>query len=446
LPFTCPMVRIAVVEDDKSERWILADFLSKRGYSVYDFEKGEELLQFLSEKSLDVVISDLRLPGINGIELLKAIKEHYGDTEVIIVTAYGDINSAVSAMKSGAYDYLTKPINLEELLIKIKRIEEKLNLQRRIKLAEGEIKYSKGVIIAESPKMKEAIALAEEVAKSNTTVLITGESGVGKEVLARYIHEKSERFGSFVPISCAGFPDTLLEAELFGYEKGAFTGAINEKPGLIELAEGGTLFLDEVGDMPLALQVKLLRVVEDKEVMRLGATKPRKVNVRFIFATNRDLEAMVKEGKFRQDLYFRINVFRINLSPLRERPEDILPLAYYFLKRFSRELHKDIKAISEDAIKALLTYHWPGNVRELQNVIERACVLCKGEVITREILYVGEPHSTSISLKLDDVVREHIKKVLALTNWNLSKASELLGIHRNTLRQKIRELDIRKED
>jgi len=432
------MLRIAVVEDDKSERWILSDFLRKKGYIVFDFESSEESFDFLEKNSVDVVISDLRLPGLSGIDLLQKVKALNPRVEFIIVTAYGDVSSAVEAMKKGAYDYLLKPLNLEELLLKLKHVDEKLALIRKLEQVESEIRYSKGTIIAESKPMKEIIEMAKEVAPANTSVLITGESGTGKEVLARFIHEHSGRIGSFVPISCAAIPETLLEAELFGYEKGAFTGAVAEKPGKIELADGGTLFLDEVGELSPLLQAKLLRVLEDKEVTRLGSTKTKKINVRYLFATNRDLEKMVKEGAFREDLYYRINVFHIKIPPLRERVEDIIPLAHYFLKKFSRELNKPIKGFTEEAQSALLLYKWPGNVRELQNVIERACVLCKGEFITRDLLFlpqVGE----SVSMRLRDVEKEHIRRVLELVDWNLSKASEILGIHRNTLRLKIKE-------
>ncbi|MGB4339740.1 MAG: sigma-54 dependent transcriptional regulator [Candidatus Hydrothermia bacterium] len=437
------MLKIAVVEDDKSERWILCDFLNKRGYAVVDFESAEDLMKFLENSKVDVILSDLRLPGENGLVLLQKVKSRYPEIEFVLVTAFGDVNTAVEAMKSGAYDYITKPVNLEELLLKLRHLEERFSLVQRLELAETEIKYSRGLIVAESPAMKEVLNLAIQVAPTLSSVLITGESGTGKEVLARFIHERSGRVGSFIPISCAAIPETLLEAELFGYEKGAFTGAIDEKPGKLEMADGGTLFLDEIGEMPLSIQVKLLRVLEDREVVRLGATKVRKVNVRFLFATNRDLEAMVSEGSFRQDLYYRINVFRIKLSPLRERIEDVVPLAHYFLKKFSKELHKDIKGFSDDAISALLLYSWPGNVRELQNVIERACVLCNTEFISRELLFFPQAPE-SPHMRLQDVEREHIRKVLEMTNWNVSRAAEILGVHRNTLSLKIKEYGLEK--
>ncbi|MDI6851818.1 MAG: sigma-54 dependent transcriptional regulator [bacterium] len=432
------MVKIAVVEDDKNERWILADFLKKKGYAVFDFESGEEAFEFFEKNPVEVVISDFRLPGLSGVELLGKVKALRPQTEFIIVTAYGDVNSAVEAMKKGAYDYLLKPLNLEELLLKLKRIEEKFLLVRKLEEIESEIRYSKGTIIAESRQMKEVVEMAKEVAPTNTSVLITGESGTGKEVLARFIHEHSGRVGTFVPISCAAIPDTLLEAELFGYEKGAFTGANTDKPGKIELADGGTLFLDEIGELSPLLQAKLLRVLEDREVVRLGSTKTKKINVRYLFATNRDLGKMVKEGTFREDLFYRINVFHIKIPPLRERIEDILPLAHYFLKKFSREMNKSIRGFTEDAQSALLLYKWPGNVRELQNVIERACVLCKKELITKDLLFLQEMGG-AVSMKLKDVEKEHIRKVLELVDWNISKASEILGIHRNTLRLKIKE-------
>ncbi len=432
------MLRIVVVEDDKSERYVLSDFLRKRGYTVFDFEDGSQALAFIGENCVEVIISDLRLPNLTGLELLKKVKAKHPEIEFLLVTAYGDVNTAVEAMKNGAYDYISKPVNLEELLMKLRRLEEKFSLSLRLQEIEKEIKYSKGTIIAESQKMKEVIQLAKQVAPTNSSVLITGESGVGKEVLARFIHEQSGRIGSFIPISCAAIPETLLEAELFGYEKGAFTGAVGEKPGKIEMAEGGTLFLDEIGEMPLSLQSKLLRVLEDREVTRLGGTKAKKINVRYIFATNRDLRKMIGDGQFRQDLFYRLNVFYIIIPPLRERPEDILPLAHYFLNRFNKELHKTIKGLSEDAVNSLMIYEWPGNVRELQNVIERACVLCQGDKITRELLFLNFQEEVP-SLKLKDLEREHIKRVLKLAKGNLSKAAELLGIHRNTLRLKLKE-------
>ena len=439
------MVKIAVVEDDKSERWILSDFLKKKGYTVFDFEWGEEAFKFFEKNPVEVVISDLRLPGLSGVELLEKVKALRPQTEFIIVTAYGDVNSAVEAMKKGAYDYLLKPLNLEELLLKLKRIEEKFLLVRKLEEIESEIRYSKGTIIAESRQMKEIVKMAKEVAPTNTSVLITGESGTGKEVLARFIHEHSGRVGAFLPLSCAAIPETLLEAELFGYEKGAFTGATIDKPGKIELADGGTLFLDEIGELSPPLQAKLLRVLEDKEVTRLGSTKTKRVNVRYLFATNRDLEKMVKEGTFREDLFYRINVFHIKIPPLRERIEDIIPLAHYFLKKFSKELNKSIRGFTEDAQSALLLYKWPGNVRELQNVIERACVLCKGELITKDLLFLQELGG-AVSMKLKDVEKEHIRKVLQLVDWNISKASEILGIHRNTLRLKIKEYGLEEQN
>ncbi len=432
------MLKIAVVEDDKSERWILSDFLTKKGYQVFDFGSAEEFFKFHSEIHIDVVITDFRLPGLSGLELIKEVKLKKPRVEVIVVTAYGDVESAVSCMKSGAYDYMLKPINLEELILRLKRLEEKFALEKRLEYIENEIKYSKGIIIAESEKMRKALNLAMQVAPTQTSVLITGESGTGKEVLARFIHEKSGRVGGFVAVSCAAIPETLLEAELFGYEKGAFTGATEDKPGKMELADGGTLFLDEIGEMPLPLQAKLLRVLEDREITRLGSVKPRNINVRFIFATNRDIENMVQEGRFRQDLYYRINVFEIKLSPLRERVEDILPLANYFLKKFSKELHKEIKGFSQEALSMLLAYDWPGNVRELQNTIERACVLCNSDLITGDLIFIPVDKKIA-SLRLEDVERGHIKRVLEMTDWNISKAAEILGIHRNTLSQKIKE-------
>jgi len=431
------MMNILVVEDEKAQQEILKGFLKKKGYDVIGFSTGEKAFEYIKKEDVDLVISDLRLPGISGLELLKSVKEVKPEVDFIMVTAYGTVENAVEAMKSGAYDYLLKPINLEELLVKIKKIEEKKKLEEEIQGLKEELERYPD-IVAESAEMKKVLSLALKVAPTPTTVLLTGESGTGKEVLARFIHKESGRKGRFVAVSCAAIPETLLEAELFGYEKGAFTGAAREKPGKFELADGGTIFLDEIGDMPLSLQVKLLRVLQEKEVERIGATSPRKVDVRIIAATNRNLEEKVKNGEFREDLFYRLNVFHIHMPPLRERPRDIIPLAELFLKKYSFELNKKIKGFSEEAKRLLLSYRWPGNVRELENMVERACVLCDSDLIGRRHIMVGFREEKEL-LKLEDVEREHIKRVMEMVNWNITKGAEILGIHRNTLSRKIKE-------
>ena len=431
------MMNILVVEDEKTQQEILKGFLRKKGYNVVGFSCGEKALEYIKKEVVNLVISDLRLPGISGMELLKSVKEVKPEVDFIMVTAYGTVENAVEAMKSGAYDYLLKPINLEELLVKIKKIEEKKKLEEEIQDLKEELeKYPD--IVAESAKMKKVLSLALKVAPTPTTVLLTGESGTGKEVLARFIHKESRRRGRFVAVSCAAIPETLLEAELFGYEKGAFTGAAREKPGKFELANGGTIFLDEIGDMPFSLQVKLLRVLQEKEVERIGAISPRKVDVRIIAATNRNLEEKVRMGEFREDLFYRLNVFHIHIPPLRERPRDILPLAELFLRKYSLELSKKIKDFSPGAKRILVSYRWPGNVRELENVVERACVLCDSEFIERKHIMIGFKEEKEL-LKLEDVEREHIKRVMEMVNWNITKGAEILGIHRNTLSKKIKE-------
>lgn len=431
------MMNILVVEDEKAQREILKGFLKKKGYDVTGFSTGEKAFEYIKKEDVDLVISDLRLPGISGMELLRRVKEVKPEVDFIMVTAYGTVENAVEAIKSGAYDYLLKPINLEELLLKIKKIEEKKKLEEEIHHLKEELeKYPD--IVAESREMKEVLSLALKVAPTPTTVLLTGESGTGKEVLARFIHKESGRRGRFVPVSCAAIPETLLEAELFGYEKGAFTGAAREKPGKFELADGGTIFLDEIGDMPLSLQVKLLRVIQEKEVERIGSASPKKVDVRIMAATNRNLEEKVKNGEFREDLFYRLNVFHIHIPPLRERPRDIIPLAELFLKKYSFELNKKIKGFSEEAKRLLLSYSWPGNVRELENVVERACVLCDSDLIERRHIMVGFREEREL-LKLEDVEREHIKRVMEMVNWNITRGAEILGIHRNTLSRKIKE-------
>ncbi len=435
------MATVLIVEDERAQRETLAGFLKKAGYKVIEAKTGEEAIIHLS--SADVALVDLKLPDIDGLTVLKEIKSRDPDIEVIIVTAYGTIKTAVEAMKIGAFDYLTKPIDLDELIVVMKRALEKREMEIEVRYLKEEMEKFRPepLIIAESTAMKEVLSLVYRVAPSNASVLITGESGTGKELIARTLHLASPRKSKrFVAVSCAAIPETLLESELFGFEKGAFTGAERAKPGKFELADGGTIFLDEIGDLPLSLQVKLLRVLQEKEVERLGSTTSRKVDVRVIAATNQDLRKKVEEGTFREDLFYRINTITIHIPPLRDRKEDILPLAEYFLKKYSKELGKKIEGFTKEARKALLSYSWPGNVRELQNVIERAVVLTRRNAISGEELLlenVPRPFPT-----LEELEKEHIKKALSITNGNISKAAELLGIHRNTLREKIRKYNI----
>ena len=436
------MAEILIVEDERAQREALAGYLRKAGYDVVTAATGKEAFEVKSTP--DVVLLDLRLPDMEGIDLLKKLREMNPDTEIIVITAYGTVRTAVEAMRLGAFDYLTKPVDLDELLLIIGRALEKHERDLEVSFLKEEVEKFRPQtgLIGESPAIKEVLSMIYRVAPSNATVLITGESGTGKELVARILHAASPRKDRrFVAVSCAAIPESLLESELFGYERGAFTGATKPKPGKFELAHGGTLFLDEIGDLPISLQVKLLRVLQEKEVERLGSTVPRKVDVRIIAATNQDLRKKVEGGSFREDLYYRINTINIHIPPLRERKEDILPLAEFFLRKFSREMGKDIKGFDREARKALLSYQWPGNVRELINVVERAVVLTRKNIITADLLMLEQLKSPFPTL--EELEREHIKKALKISGGNLTRASELLGIHRNTLREKLKKYNLR---
>ena len=441
---------ILVVDDEEAQRDLLAGFLKKKGYTVATATSGIEALEKNRTTGFDLAILDLKMPEMDGIETMRAMKEVDSETYFIILTGFGTVESAVQAMKLGAFDYLNKPINLDELEVMIERIHEEQILYQELKLlrAEVEEEFKAESFVAESKKMKAVLSLISRIAKSNSSVLLLGESGTGKELVARLIHRASMRKNNrFVPISCAALPETLLESELFGYERGAFSGAEKRKIGKFELAHQGTLFLDEIGDLPLSIQVKLLRVLQDFTFERLGSNVPIKVDVRLITATNQDLKQKISERKFRDDLYYRLNVIAVELPPLRERKEDIKPLAEYFIDKFSRNCNKEIKGISREALRELSRYDWPGNVRELENVIERAVVLTRSSVIeTADIPLEAEIKERCYDTEsLSAIEREHIIVVLKKTGWNLSETAKKLGIHRNTLRLKIKEYGIEKE-
>ena len=430
--------QVLVVEDDAGQARALADFLKARGFRV---TVAATVAEACRARGMDLALVDLRLPDGDGLAVLQCLKRRDPDLPVVLMTAYASIESAVEAMKKGAYDYLTKPLDLTRLWITVQRALEHRALHRELRELREELQRTQDLpeIVARSPAMQEVLSLVKRVAPAETTVLITGESGTGKELVARTLHRLSGRKGRFVAVSVASLPDTLVEAELFGYERGAFTGADRARPGRFEAAQDGTLFLDEIGELSPGIQVKLLRVLQERTVERLGSNEPIPLRVRLVAATNQDLEALVRQGRFREDLYYRLNVVHIHLPPLRERREDIVPLAEHFLERFRRELHKPVEGFTREALYALLEYDWPGNVRELQNVIERAVVLTRHTLITPEDLALptGPPARHRVPT-LEEVEREHIRRVLSLTGGNLSEAARLLGIHRNTLRQKIR--------
>ncbi|MEW6049806.1 MAG: sigma-54 dependent transcriptional regulator [Candidatus Zixiibacteriota bacterium] len=442
--------RLLMVDDESDQRQLLAGFLSRSGYEITQAGSGEEALERYPGVFAPVALIDMKMPGMTGLELLARLRELNPLIQVIVLTAFGSVETAVAAMRAGAYDYLTKPVeDLNELLVKL----EKATAQNRL-VVDNQIMQDRiadvfpaSELLGESQAINKVRELIKLVAPREATVLVTGASGTGKELVARVIHALSPRSDKrLVAINCAAFPETLLEAELFGYEKGAFTGADKPKQGRFELADGGTLFLDEIGEMPQSMQVKLLRVLEDRHIQRLGSVKEISLDIRIIAATNRDLDNMVRELAFREDLFYRLNVVRIQLPSLAERPGDTLLLAHKFLEKFSRRLGKQIDSITPDAAAALAAYSWPGNVRELENVIERAVVLSTDSAIDKNDLTGLAPARTGVQPRevrpLGEIEREHIQFCLDQLDWNLGLCAERLGIHRNTLRSKIKEYQL----
>ena len=446
------IIRILVVDDEQIMRDSLSDWLRLDGYEVEAVEDGYKALEKVKKESWDVLFVDLKMPRMDGIEVMQKVKEINKNIPVIIITAYATVDTAVKAMKEGAYEYIVKPFNPEEISIIIRNIVVHQSLVKENIFLRQELKkrYQLNDIIGKGPRMQDLFALIRKVAKSNTTVLIEGESGTGKELIARAIHTNSQRSkGPFVAVPCAALPESLLESELFGHEKGAFTGAIATRKGSFELADKGTLFLDEVGDMSLKIQANFLRVLEQREFRRVGGTNLIKVDVRVISATNQDLNKLIKDGKFREDLYYRLNVVSVNPPPLRKRKEDIPLLVEHFLKKYSIENKKDVKWIHEDALKLLIQYDWPGNVRELENVIERAVVLTKEDFISSDELppFVRTAEKEEFKMAADsqlrEVEKEHILRVLKANNGNIKKSANILGIDRTTLYNKIKKYKIK---
>ncbi len=458
--------KILVVDDERSMREFLGIMLAKEGYSVTQCPDGETALKQVEEDIFDLVIMDIRMPKMDGIAVLERIKEMAPESIVIMITAFASTDTAVRAMKKGAYDYITKPFKIDEIKLIIRNALEKKALEKENILLKRlvETKFSFDQIIGQSPKMIAIYELMEKVAPTKTNILITGESGTGKELVAKAIHFNSPRRDkAFVTLNCGAIPENLLESELFGHMKGAFTGAMYNKRGLFEVADGGSIFLDEIGELPLAMQVKLLRVIQDKEFTRVGGTEPIKVDVRIISASNKDLEQAVREKKFREDLYYRLNVIQIKLPLLRERKEDIPLLADHFFKKYVQELGKEVREISHDAVKLLVNYDYPGNVRELQNIIERAVALETSNILTAENLqsYMNEQRGVkSIDDTLFDVPAEGIdlEKVVEDLERNLllkalqrargvkKKAAQLLNINFRSIRYRLEKYGINTRD
>ena len=442
---------ILVVDDDPDIRDILRDTLESLGAKIVTAANGQECLDRFDQVAPDLVLLDIEMPIKNGLDVLKGLRQRHGDATVIMITAYGTIERAVQAMKQGAYDFITKPFDLDHIALTVEKALEREKLKRGLEHFAEEAGERYRLVGGDSPKMREAIETAKKAAGSRSTVLLLGESGTGKEVFARAIHEWSERSAEpFIAINCVGLAKDLLESELFGHEKGAFTGAHQLKKGKIELANGGTVFLDEVGDISAELQTKLLRFLQEREFERVGGTQPIRVDVRVIAATNRDLPSAVKEGRFREDLFYRLNVIPIVLPPLRDRREDIPVLAKYFLRRFAAETKKNVTDIVPDAEAGLVAYEWPGNVRELANVIERAVVLGEGPNITLEDLppriassELGSPTDGLSYRHAVDVARaDVIRRALASTQGNRTAAARVLGLHKTHLLNLMKSLRI----
>jgi DNA-binding NtrC family response regulator len=448
------MATILIVEDEAKMRRLLEINLGEEGYKIISAPDAETGLKLLASESVDLILTDLKLPGMSGLDLLQTVKQQHPALPVVVMTAFGTVETAVDAMKAGATDYVLKPFSLAEMRMVVRKELDVSRLRdenRTLREALGE-KYSHPNIVARSPGMQAVLAMVERVAPTNSTVLLGGESGVGKDLIARAIHEKSRRAaGPFIKINSTAIPENLLESELFGYEKGAFTGATASKPGKFELADKGTLFLDEIGDVPPATQVKLLRVLQEREFERLGSTRTVKVDVRLIAATNRDLRAALEDGTFREDLYYRLNVVPIDIPPLRERKEDIPALVDLFLKRFAADSGRELTSVSPQAVNLLLGHYWPGNVRELQNIIERACALAKTSRLEPDDIYLDSPRNrTSASgdrflpegMTLDQWEDEMIREALKRAGGNKSQAARLLGLSRNALRYRLSKIGI----
>jgi DNA-binding NtrC family response regulator len=452
------MPTILIVEDEPKMQRLLELNLKEEGYDTHSAADAEAGLNILRQERIDLVLTDLKLPGMNGLEFLQAVKRTNAAIPVVLVTAYGSVETAVEAMKAGASDYVLKPFSMEEIKLILRKELDVRSLReenRTLREALGR-RYEFKNIVGRSNAMQEVLAKVEQVAPTNSTVLLGGESGVGKDMIARAIHQHSRRaLGPFIKINCTAIPENLLESELFGYEKGAFTGAIAAKPGKFELADKGTIFLDEIGDVPGTIQVKLLRVLQEREFERLGGTKTLKVDVRVVAATNQDLRAALEEGTFREDLYYRLNVVPISIPPLRQHKEDIPYLADFFLERFAREAGKNLAGITPAAMKLLTDFHWPGNVRELENIVERAVVMASGDRIDVADIQLDTaparspaaadgtaapflPEGMTLEQHEDELIREALRRA----GGNKSQAARLLGLSRNALRYRLTKIGV----
>ncbi len=449
------MARILIAEDDRNTLSGLMEILAEEGYEVVGVETGEKAVRMLQKECFDILLTDFKMPDISGLEIYERSRELSPEMKTIVMTAYSSVKDAVEAMKRGIYEYLTKPLNLDELFVTLRKAIDEQDIRRENRELKDQLRrsYRFENIVGQSEPMRKVFETIAKVAKSPSTVLIRGESGTGKELVARAIHYNSPRANKpLIEISCASFPETLLESELFGYERGAFTGANGQKKGRFELAQGGSIFLDEIGDISENVQTKLLRVLQEREISRLGGTEPIKVDVRVITATNRDLERALSEGRFREDLYYRLNVIPIYLPPLRERREDIPILVDHFIRKYSRENDVPLRTISQEALEICLEYDWPGNVRELENAIQNAIVLGEGEEIRPEHLPLSMSHrhrrsermeffaeaGQTLQEKIDHAERIILERAIQDARGNKSEAAKRLGISLRTMRYKIK--------
>ncbi len=441
-------IRVLVVDDEEPLRRLLKKELERKGFSVEVASDGGEALTILKDNVLDVLLLDIVMPGIDGIELMSRLKADPASPVIVVLTGRATVETAVEAMKNGAYDYLSKPYKLDELVIVINRAFEYGRLSKKSQLLEQELvrKESPAEFICRSRQMQEILGLIRKIAPTDSPVFVQGESGTGKELVANTIWRYSRRSGSpFVALNCATLSESLIESEIFGHEKGAFTHAYQKKHGLVEVADKGTLFLDEIGEMPLGLQAKLLRFLDSGEFRRLGSNKTLRVDVRLIAATNKEMKEVVKNGDFREDLYYRLNVINITIPPLRERKEDIPELAEHFLRKYGKKMGKQIDGFKPGATEILNNYPWPGNARELENVVERGVILCDNSMIGLEDLSISAPRAEtemSANPSLEEIEKDYILRVLRENGGNQSKASQILGIDRKTLYLKLKKYGI----
>jgi len=451
---------VLIVDDEQSQRLILSGYLKQKGYNIFEASSGSEALKITDNNLIDIVLSDFKMPEMNGIELLEKLKQKNPEIAVVIITAFGTIEDAVRAMKQGAFDYLTKPVDLDELEFIIKRISERQQLISENKILKEQLQDKNKIsgIVAYSEKMESVLNTALRVAESKATVLLCGESGTGKEVLAKAIHFSSSRKDKpFVAVNCAALNENLLESELFGHEKGAFTGADKQRRGRFEIADGGTLFLDEIGDLPLSTQVKLLRVLQEEQFERVGGSQTISVDVRVITATNKNIKEMITEKKFREDLFYRINVVKISIPPLRERKEDIIHLINHFIAKYLPETKKDKIEFSKEAMDVLMKYNYPGNIRELENIVHHSIVLSRGNIISSSDLptQVKGTSSGDVEFSVNENSTlpeqvENLEKMLTInalkkTNNNQLQASKILGISERNLRYRLEKWGMKKE-